>query len=73
MMNIIWISICSKTNKVAFYCTLMIKGDSFNFEIINFTYLDSNILDDPASGVYTSRLVIFVTSCVKWDEYNPHH
>ena len=35
------------------------KGDNFDFDIVNYPYLDSNIPVGPAYSVYTSRLVAF--------------
>ena len=33
------------------------KQDDFNFKIVNFPYLSSNIPSGPANGVYISKLV----------------
>ena len=38
------------------------RGD-FNFKIVNFPYLDSNIPNNPAYGIYISQLVGYVRIC----------
>ena len=40
-----------------FRTSLWDKGDSFNFHIVNFPHMDSNIPTKPAYGVYISKLV----------------
>ena len=49
------------------------KRDNFNFDIVNYPYLDSNIPAGPAYGVYISRLVAFARSCVLCDDFNLRH
>ena len=36
------------------------KRDGFNFHIVNFPHMDSNITSKPAYGVYISQLVRIV-------------
>ena len=49
------------------------KRDDYNFEIVNYPFLDSNIPEGPAYGVYVSRLVAFARACEKLDDFNVRH
>ena len=49
------------------------KRDDFNFDIVNYPFLDSNIPISPAYGVYISRLVAFARSCQLSDDFNQRH
>ena len=45
-------------------CTkLYDKRDDFNFTIVNFPFLDSNIPTSPAYGVYMSQLIRYARAC----------
>ena len=46
--------------------TIYDKRDDFNFHIMNFPYLDSNILTRPAYGIYILQLVRIARICVKY-------
>ena len=39
------------------------KRDEFQFNVINYPHMDSNILMGPAYGVYVSRLIAFTRVC----------
>ena len=39
------------------------KREDFNFKIVNFPYLDSNIPKNPAYGIYISQLVRYARIC----------
>ena len=39
------------------------KRDDFNFPIVNFPFLDSNIPSSPAYGVYISQLIRYARAC----------
>jgi hypothetical protein len=45
------------------------KRDDFNFSIVNFPYLCSNILASPAYGVYISQLIRYARACSKYDQF----
>lgn len=45
------------------------KRDDFNFHIVNFPFLDSNIPVKPAYGVYISQLVRIGRVCEKYDTF----
>ena len=49
------------------------KRDDFDFEIINFPYLISNIPATPAYGVYTSQLIRYQRACVSYLEFQSRH
>ena len=59
------ISITIGNNK--FWTSVFDKRDSFNFHIVNFPFLNSNIPTAPAYGVYISQLVRIGRIC---DEYS---
>ena len=52
-----------------FVTTIYDKRDNFNFHIINFPYLDSNIPTRPAYGIYISQLVRIARICVKYSSF----
>jgi hypothetical protein len=45
------------------------KRDYFNFFIVNFPYLCSNIPVSPAYGVYISQLIRYARACSKYDQF----
>ena len=47
----------------------MTKRDDFNFSIVNFPYLCSNIPTSPAYGVYLSQLVRYARACSTYDQF----
>ena len=49
------------------------KRDNFNFNIVNFPYLSSNIPSGPAYGVYTSQLVRIGRICSNYTEFARRH
>ena len=49
------------------------KRDDFNFHIVNYPFLDSNIPKNPAYGVYVSRLVCFARACSEFDDFASRH
>ena len=44
------------------------KRDDFNFPIVNFPFLDSNIPTSPAYGVYILQLISYVCICSKYKD-----
>ena len=51
-------------------CTrLYDKRDDFNFPIINFPVLSSNIPASPAYGVYVSQLIRYARACTHYQEF----
>ena len=49
------------------------KREEFNFKIVNFPYLDSNIPRNPAYGVYISQLVRYARICSRKDDFIYRH
>ena len=44
--------------------------DDFNFEIVNFPFLDGDVPRSPSYGVYISQLIRFARVCSNVDDYN---
>ena len=45
------------------------KRDDFNFPIVNFPFLSSNIPSAPAYGVYISQLIRFARACEQYRDF----
>ena len=46
------------------------KRDDFNFEIVNFSFLDGDVPPSPSYGVYNSQLIRFARVCYNVDDFN---
>ena len=46
------------------------KRDDFNFEIVNFPFLDGDVPRSPSYGVYISQLIRFASVCSNVDAFN---
>ena len=46
------------------------KRDNFNFEIVNFKFLDGDVPRSPSYGVYISQPIPFARVCSKVDDFN---
>ena len=46
------------------------KRDDFNFEIVNFPFLDGDVPRSPSNGVYISQLIRFARVCSYVDDFN---
>ena len=46
------------------------KRDDFNFEIVNFPFLDGDVPHSPIYGVYVSQLIRFARVCFNVDDFN---
>ena len=46
------------------------KRDDFNFNIVNFPHLDSDVPRAPSYGIYMSQLVRFARACSQVDDFN---
>ncbi len=49
------------------------KRDQFDFRIVNFPHLDSNIPVKPAYGVYNSQLVRYARACTHYKDFLTRH
>ena len=45
------------------------KRDDFNFPIVNFPFMSSNIPSAPAYGVYVSQLVRYARACYNYEDF----
>ena len=46
------------------------KRDDFNFEIVNFLFLDGDVPRSPSYGVYISQFIRFARVCSNVDDFN---
>ena len=46
------------------------KRDGFNFEKVNFQFLDGDVARSPSYGVYISKLICFASVCSYVDDFN---
>ena len=46
------------------------KRDDFDFEIVNFRFLDGDVPCNPSYGVYISQLIRFARVCSHVDDFN---
>ena len=49
------------------------KRDDFDFEIVNYPHMTSNIPENPAYGVYISRLIAFTRICTNFSDFCERH
>ena len=61
------------SNNGQLYTKLYDKRDDFDFHIVNFPFLSSNILSSPSYGVYTSQLIRYAKSCSCYDDLGYRH
>ena len=45
------------------------KRDDFNFPIVNFPFMSSNIPSAPAYGVYVSQLIRYARTCSNYQDF----
>ena len=55
------------------YTKLHDKYDDFDFHIVNFPLLSSNIPSSPSYGVYISQLIRYARCCSYYDDFGYHH
>ena len=48
----------------------MINGNDFNFEIVNFPFLDGGVPRSPSYGVYIFQLIRFARVCSNVADFN---
>ena len=49
------------------------KRDDFNFDIVNFPFLDGDVHRRPSYGVYISQLIRFARSSTHVTDFNNHN
>ena len=59
----------SITNGIV-YSKMYDKRDGFNFEKVNFPFLDGDVARSPSYGVYISKLICFASVCSNVDDFN---
>ena len=64
-----WTCISNLTTVVNSVLIFMIKRDDFNFKIINFPNMCSNIPASPAYGVYISQLIRYVRASSNYSDF----
>ena len=60
-------------NNNRLYTKLYDKRDDFDFHIVNFPFLSSNIPSSPLYGVYISQLIRYARCCSYYDDVRYHH
>ena len=55
------------------YMKLYDKRDDFNFHIVNFSFLSSNIPSGPSYGAYISKLIRYSRCCTYYDDFGYRH
>ena len=55
------------------YTDLYDKRDDFDFHVVNFPFLSSNIPSSPSYGVYISKLVRYARCCSYYDDFGYCH
>ena len=60
----------SITNDILVSSKIYDKRDDFNFEIVNFPFLDGDVPCSPSYGVYISQLIRFARVCSNVDDFN---
>ena len=63
------LDITSHESRKTLHTKLYDKRDDFNFTIVNFPFLDSNIPASPAYGVYVSQLIRFARACKSYEDF----
>ena len=58
--------LCTDNGKLV---TRLYDKNDFNFRIVNFPVLSSNIPSAPAYGVYVSQLVRYARACYKYQDF----
>ena len=61
------------SHNIRLYTKLYDKRDDFNFHIVNFPFLLSNIPSGPSYGVYISQLIRYARCCTYYDDFGYHH
>ena len=57
-----------------FHTNIYDKRDSFDFDVVNYPFIkDSNILENPAYGVYCSKLISIARACDTYTDFKNRH
>ena len=63
-----WIYICLSNDFVS--SKIYDKRDDFDYDIVNFPFLDGDLPRRPSYGVYISQLIRFARVCSHVDDFN---
>ena len=66
-------AVFDKRDRKSFTTAVFDKRDGFDFHIVNFSHLDSNIPNKPAYGVYISQLVRIGRICDSYHNFCTRH
>ena len=61
------------SNNGQLYTKLYDKRDDFDFHIVNFPFLSSNIPSSPSYGGYISQLIRYARCCSYYDDFGYRH
>ena len=56
--------------EIFFKIGFSLKSNDFDFEIVNFPFLDGDVPRSPSYGVYISQLIRFARVCSDIDDFN---
>ena len=56
--------------EIFFKIGFSLKSNDFDFEIVNFPFLDGDVPRSPSYGVYISQLIRFARVCSNIDDFN---
>ena len=65
----IWTCNSNTTTRVKLHTRWYDKRDDFDFTIVNFPHLSSNIPSSPAHGVYISQLIRYSRACSHYNDF----
>ena len=69
-----YLDLCIEVQNKHFHTKMYDKRDSFNFDIVNYPFVqDSNIPENPAYGVYSSKLINIARACDTYTDFKNRH
>ena len=66
--SLLWFYLAN--SQVSFYRVIYDKRDDFDFDIVNFPFLDGDVPRRPSYGIYISQLIRFARVCSHVDDFN---
>ena len=67
--GLVYLDVGTSVRNGQYNTTVYDKRDSFNFKIVNFPFMSSNIPSGPAYGIYISQLVTIGRICSTYEEF----
>lgn len=72
--SVSYLDLCIEIQTEGNLCTkLYDKRDDFDFPVVNFPFMSSNIPSSPAYGVYISQLLRYVRACTNYCHFRERH